>query len=236
MRMSSVFNNKLIDILPPNMQDSYTEAMGYAIDREYVKLAKYIKTVLILGDIGNATEHTLDAMALDIMPLDYDVTLPYSTKLNLFKENVYRNKFTKGTATTVERGVSILYGSSSVTEWFEATPPLEPYTFKVRALANQNGDSLLEYYQKITDVVAKTKNVRSHLAGIEFVIKTPKPTAYVGTHTTVAQRITIGPYIPPPVKIKGNVHPYLFMKTGQKITIGGEAPTGNSASLTLDIK
>ena len=38
--MSNIYNNKSIDILPPNMQDSYSEAMGYAVDCECIKLAK----------------------------------------------------------------------------------------------------------------------------------------------------------------------------------------------------
>lgn len=215
--MSKINNNRLIDILPPNMTDDTIKALSFAIDKQHLKLANTVKKAIVLGDISKVDARTLDAISLDMGVDEYDVALPYQTKLELFKENVYRNKFTKGTAKTVARAVDILYGGAEVLEWYDTD--LDPYEFKVKVKAQPDTQNMEQLLNKITTVVNKAKNVRSHLAGITLYIPTTAP-IYTAMHHTVATRISIAPYLPhdlvtPPSAVSTGA----FVKTGMRITI-----------------
>ncbi len=71
----------------------------------------------------------------------------------------------KGTIGAVTRGLGALGLPVRVQEWFNQTPPGEPYTFRLLLDVDQSPLRQIDLV-KILDVVATVKNLRSHLEGV----------------------------------------------------------------------
>lgn len=212
---------RLIEILPPNMKDDNIKALCFAIDKEFNKLINHISKAKILCDINNVDENTLDYMALDLKVKCYDEKLSYEKKLALFKENVYKSKFTMGTAFTVSNILSVLYGGAQVVEWFEDNKEAYTFMLRVKSPKIESQEDFLNYYNEMVLKTNEIKNARSQLSKIVMYIH-DKANVYIGSYTTIANHIKILPYMPSPIKVEGKVNSYVYTKTGQTLLIKGK--------------
>lgn len=71
-------------------------------------------------------------------------------------------KRVKGTIGAVRDAIRALGASARVQEWFNQIPPAAPYTYRLHLEVDQIGYDL-ELLQRLLRVVARTKNLRSHL-------------------------------------------------------------------------
>lgn len=69
----------------------------------------------------------------------------------------------KGTKASIEAIIAALGGNIVIREWFEQTPPKDPYTFDIVLTASENGQSAsADFIQSLIDEVGRTKPARSH--------------------------------------------------------------------------
>lgn len=81
-----------------------------------------------------------------------------------------RIKRMKGTYGAVQRALAVLGLPARVQEWFQQSPPADPYTFRIRIESEQIGFNAYQLAQ-VRRVVERYKNVRSHLTGIDIDIR-----------------------------------------------------------------
>lgn len=96
----------------------------------------------------------------------------------------------KGTVGAVKTAIGALGLDAKLTEWFEEVPQAAPYTFYVTVTVDQIGLPTLSLYRSIIDTANSTKNVRSHMTGIEIEALT-SGTEYLGAVACSGDTVTI---------------------------------------------
>lgn len=74
----------------------------------------------------------------------------------------------KGTAGALRAGLSGIGYAADVVEWFEETPPADPYTFAISLEVDQVGIGTIDELGVIGEVAEAYKNARSHFAGLSI--------------------------------------------------------------------
>lgn len=95
----------------------------------------------------------------------------------------------KGTIGAVKTALAALGFQSTVVEWFQESPPGDPYTFRIKIDADQVGADQPSL-ARITSVLNSAKNLRSHLTTINLDV-TSKSTVVCALVTGVGSEITI---------------------------------------------
>jgi len=163
LRMSDLYNTRLIDLIPPNMRnDPDILAACEMEDRSFFSIANMSKKVLILPNVDELDESVLDNLSWQLNVDFYEAGLSIEKKRNLIK-NAVNFHMSKGTAGAVEDMLSIVFDKSYVEEWFDYGG--EPYMFKIRTTDFVSQ----EKYEKFKKVVQTVKNTRSHLES--FIIE-----------------------------------------------------------------
>jgi P2-related tail formation protein len=154
--------------LPPNLQTTEYECLGYAIDRQMEKFVGLARRLTIWSDIDNANAGCLDQMAMTIKAPYYKSEYDEATKRALIKSAV-ETKRLAGTKRAVELLLSKAYNDSTYTPWYEYGD--DPYYFKVTT------DEAMS--QDIADLFAtalgSTKAVRSRIRSVEVRRTTDQP-------------------------------------------------------------
>ncbi len=99
----------------------------------------------------------------------------------------------KGTIGAVKDALAALGIFVEVREWFQQTPPGDPYTFTLYVEANQTPVSL-EGIRTVTGVVNASKNLRSHLAEIRVRART-EARVYVGVVAGLGSELTLTNFV-----------------------------------------
>lgn len=175
--MYSLYNAKLMDLIPPNLRDDPDmKAASQMEDKAFFLLMDKVRKVLILPNLDELDDNTLDHLAWQMNVDFYEMDLPIDKKVGLI-QNAILFKIRKGTAGAVEDILSVVFDKSSVKEWFEYDG--EPYMFKITTT-----DFVSEgKYQSLKTVMNTVKNTRSHLES--FIIERTKTTNLyflAGTH------------------------------------------------------
>jgi phage tail P2-like protein len=77
----------------------------------------------------------------------------------------------KGTIGAVRAALAALGIQIDVVEWFQESPPGDPYTFRLSVGIDQDGVSQ-QQYARILSVVNSSKNLRSHMTSVDVEIAT----------------------------------------------------------------
>lgn len=134
--MADIFNVSLLDVLPPNLaRDPNVIAMSKAIDDELQAINNLIYKTEIYSVVDNLDSVVLDHLAWQWNADTWRDSWPVSLKRSVFK-SIIRTKRIKGTRAAVEDVVNSLGGEVNITEWFETSPPGEPYTASIVASIN----------------------------------------------------------------------------------------------------
>lgn len=184
--MKSLYNAKLIDLIPPNLRtDPDLIAACEMEDKSFFALANLSEKVLILPNIDNLDEAVLDHLSWQLNVDFYEADLLLETKRGLIK-NAINFHMSKGTAGAVEDMLSVVFDTSLIEEWFDYGG--DPFMFKIKTTDTVDQDK----YDKFKKVVNTVKNSRSHLES--FIIERQEElslSAAVVIHT--ARKITILP-------------------------------------------
>lgn len=105
------------------------------------------------------------AMAVD----EWDDTWPANTKRDVIAQSL-QVKRVKGTYGSVQSAIEAMGLPARVQEWYQQAPAADPYTFRLVIEADQTGFNQ-QQIGSVRSVVAKTKNLRSHLDGIDLSMR-----------------------------------------------------------------
>lgn len=96
----------------------------------------------------------------------------------------------KGTVGAITSALNALGLGLVLTEWFNMNPPGAPYTFSVSMNVSQS-DITQAQLQQAQNVIASTKNLRSHLTGLTITLQSQASVYHAGA-CGFGNTITIG--------------------------------------------
>lgn len=201
---------RLIDLQTSAMQrDSTTRALCNTLDVQLDNTSNEVKNALIYPGIDRLKNEVLDELAWQFDVSGYSVLLSLEQKIKLVKNAIKVHRYA-GTAYAVKSALSSIYQNAWIEEWFESNGI--PYTFKafVNYLGDTQNDNMQSVRNRIIDVIKQTKNERSKLTSVCFVLQN-KANVKVGTYHSIATSIIIAPY-----KVE-NIKQALTLKTGAKM-------------------
>ncbi|MEE1886224.1 phage tail protein I [Pseudomonas carassii] len=106
----------------------------------------------------------------------------------------------KGTPGSLAKALAPLGYGVEVREWWQMTPPGEPYTFEVTLVATDKPVTP-ESYERAEHTALQYKNLRSHLTRVSAVSE-QRTTIRLAATTASGDDCTVWPYSPPPVKLE----------------------------------
>ncbi|EGP3689405.1 TPA: phage tail protein I [Escherichia coli] len=158
--MADIFNVSLLDVLPPNLaRDPNVIAMSKAIDDELQAINNLIYKTEIYSVVDNLDSVVLDHLAWQWNADTWRDSWPVSLKRSVFK-SIIRTKRIKGTRAAVEDVVNSMGGEVNITEWFETSPPGEPYTASIVASIN-SFDGAVPSKEMLEDTLRSIKSAKS---------------------------------------------------------------------------
>lgn len=150
----------------------------------------------------------------------WDSTWTDQEKRDVIKASLEVHKH-KGTISAIDRALKPLGYLIEVIEWWEETPPAEPYTFKI-VMGTANKPVSEELYKKAERIVLTYKNLRSHLRAL--TIKTEvRGRVYAGAAVIDGQDTTVYPYQLRELESTGRLY---FAAAGQDVTSTTIYPAG----------
>lgn len=115
-------------------------------------------------------------------------------KRQAIKDSFFVHKH-KGTIGAVKSALASLGFDARIQEWFNRTPVGAPYTFTLLIDVNQEGATQVSF-QNLMEVVARSKNLRSHLEDIEMTVTTVAGPR-LGVIACIGQQITLSNFEAP---------------------------------------
>lgn len=179
-------------LLPPNLQDTQTRALGAAWDKAFRKLVNYAERVsMTFAFVMELDEEMADhlCLSLDIKGYKADLSLQ---KKRLLIRSALLNYSRMGTKAALEDAVGIIHGGTTVQENWEYGG--QPYFFRVAVDAGQ--EKVAENpVGRLLDTIMEYKNARSWLQGITVDVIEPGST-YIGALPEMGTMLVIDPYRP----------------------------------------
>ncbi len=126
------------------------------------------------------------ALSVDTWEEDW----PEHVKRQVVASAVYVHRY-KGTPAGIQAALKALDLGVTISEWFEHGG--EPYTFKADVMVTTRGLTEQEF-QDIADVIAATKNARSHLSQLRVYL-TSVGTPFFAAATVIGERIDVYPWV-----------------------------------------
>nr|WP_302600032.1 phage tail protein I [uncultured Cellulosilyticum sp.] len=141
------------DLLPISIShDANIQAACQSLDQELGKLRSCIDTLSILPNITNASEEIVDLLALQFDVPHYEESLSIDKKRELVKKAIAWHK-KKGTVGAVEEIVSLIFGESTIEEWYEYGG--KPHHFRITTTNISVDDSFIERFKIATEKVKR---------------------------------------------------------------------------------
>jgi phage tail P2-like protein len=173
-------------LLPPN---------ATSLERALEEAAARMSDVPVaVGDLWNPSTCPSSLLPWLAWALSVDAWDPAWTETQ--KRQAIRAAFLvhrhKGTAGAVKRALAALGYDTAVVEWFQESPPADPYTFAVEAQIDERGISA-ELYDELERIALETKNARSHLTRVSLIGKLPSAWRFHGA-TVAAETVEVLPY------------------------------------------
>lgn len=195
-------NINLLDLQTNYMkQDKTTQAICYALNKQFRKLSQEIKSVSIYSRLNELFEPLIDELAWQMHVDFYDYSLSLDKKVELIKNSLRLHKI-KGTPAAVEEAASTVFGRTKLEEWFEYGG--EPFFFRVNVEVTEQGASP-ENLKKLDLLINEYKNKRSWLEKVN-IFMTLKCKMYFASCMNTGEEIIVYPWSPKNVQSKGNVN------------------------------
>ena len=137
--------------LSPNLQDSDTEALSYAVDRQIKNLLEVAKKLNVWGNLNGLDPKYYDLIAMSINVPAYRSEYTPEQKINLIK-NGLSAYYSLGTRLAVEGVLSSLFGDFEYVPWWEYNG--DPYHFKVRSDDQRTFDTEEQFVRMLRRVKA----------------------------------------------------------------------------------
>lgn len=164
--MINFLESNVVDILPEGIKkEPMVMALGYAINKQIVKIIDQSKLISIYGTIDELPDKILDLLAIEMRSQYYNSNLPIATKRDILKKTMVWH-YHAGTLSAVQELVEFVWGHNiKIKEWFEFKG--DPYTFQIELfdLDNIMDDQMMADF---IEALRKVKNTRSWLKTIIF--------------------------------------------------------------------
>lgn len=204
----------LNDLLNANITNNEDiKYLAEALSLELQNITKDIDRLLILVDIDNQNEETIDLLAWQFHVDFYEpLGMDLEKKKKLVKNSLKTHR-QKGTKAAIFNMISILYTEKcKISEWFEFDG--DPYTFRINI---ENESVSAEDMKNIMKIVDEYKSCRSHLEKIVFNKFTDLSlfAGFVGKKKTIFSI----PYVNSENSAFVNTHIGLVIKSKKKFSI-----------------
>lgn len=134
---------------------------------------------------------------------DWNNNWTEAEKRAVIKNSLYVHKH-KGTLAAIKRAVEPLGYIIRIVEWWEDTPPAEPYTFRLEVgLLDKGVDETI--YDQFETLIESNKNLRSHMKSLTIKSEI-NGTAYLGAAMVTGCITTVYPYIASDISSTGGVY------------------------------
>lgn len=203
-------------LLPPNLQDVQTRALGAAWDQAFRKLVDYTERVsMTFAFVMELDEEMADhlCLSLDIKGYKADLSLQ---KKRLLIRSALLNYSRMGTKAALEDAVGIIHGGTTVQENWEYGGL--PYYFQVAVDAGQERVTV-NPVDRLLDTIMEYKNVRSWLQGITVDVIEPG-SIYTGALPEVGTMLVIDPYRAREMVVDGKALYHAMGMHGAQLIIG----------------
>lgn len=203
-------------LLPPNLQDVQTRALGAAWDQAFRKLVDYAERVsMTFAFVMELDEEMADhlCLSLDIKGYKADLSLQ---KKRLLIRSALLNYSRMGTKAALEDAVGIIHGGTTVQENWEYGG--QPYFFRVVVDAAQERVTV-NPMDRLLDTIMEYKNVRSWLQGITVDVIEPG-SIYTGALPEVGTMLVIDPYRAREMVVDGKALYHAMGMHGAQLIIG----------------
>lgn len=214
--MIDLQNIKLCSLLPPNIQDAKTRALGAAWDLQYRKLIQMaLRASMVFAFVMELDEEMADhlCLSLDIKGYKADLSLQ---KKRLLIRSALLNYSRMGTKAALEDAVGIIHGGTTVQENWEYGG--QPYFFRVAVDASQERVTV-NPVDRLLDTIMEYKNVRSWLQGITVDVIEPG-SIYTGALPEVGTMLVIDPYRAREMVVDGKALYHAMGMHGAQLIIG----------------
>lgn len=157
-------NRPLVDTLPQGIgQDEAIKKLAISAGGVFSKTEADVDIILLLANIDKMGDALLDTLAWQYHVDFYEVNASLTEKRHMVKESIKVHRI-KGTPQAIEAACKSRAKEIEVKEWFEYGG--EPYHFRVVIVDGDLSDE--DSLAKTSDIVEKTKNVRSWNDGVIY--------------------------------------------------------------------
>lgn len=195
------------DLLPPN-----ATAQERALSEATARLSDVPLLVRESWNPDTCPAELLPWLAWAFSVDEWDTTWTEQEKRDVIKASLDVHKH-KGTIGAIDRALKPLGYLIEVVEWWEETPPAEPYTFKI-VMGTDSKPISEELYSKAERIVLQYKNLRSHLRALT-IKTTVRGQVFLGAALADGADTTIYPYAIGEVESIGQL---FFGSAGQDVT------------------
>ena len=191
--MISLDQLKLLPTVSPAIgRDAFAQAFLKAVEKELLLAYEESRKLILLENLEEQCDTTLDHLARHYHVDFYDDTLTRKQKIALIRNSRVAHMY-KGTKYAVELAFESLGLVGKAVEWWEEEDPKErvPGTFRmVIDVKSEITNNLLTQFDRLA---CAYKNMRSHLRRVELQMKIHHE-LFVGTISTAGETITVYPH------------------------------------------
>jgi len=177
------------DLLPPSARPQ-ARALSLAIARA----GEVTTPVRTLHDADTCPAALLPWLAWAESVDEWDTAWTEARKRSAMKASRAIHE-RKGTVGAMRRAVDALGYDIDITEWFQRTPPADPYTFGALIVVDQEPLANEAAFAQIINVANAAKNLRSHMTGVDIKALTAC-TYFAAACLSVGEVITIAAEAP----------------------------------------
>ena len=172
-------------LLPPN-----STALELAIESSMAIAFDHAVAIDHLWSADDCPIELLPYLAWALSVDTWNTDWPEHVKRQVVASAVYVHRF-KGTPAGIKAALKALDLGVTISEWFDHGG--DPYTFKADVMVTTRGLTDREF-QDIIDVIAATKNARSHLSQLRVYLSTAADT-FLASASVTGERIDIQPWV-----------------------------------------
>lgn len=175
--MISFKDADLTAVLPSNLTQIETQALGEAIKRGLIQVQKYSKTISLYGAIPELSDEVLNLLAIELRTQYYDPLASRKIREEMVRKTIAWY-LRGGTGSVLTEYLAALYQGGRLEEWYSYGG--KPYYFKAIVDLELDDEIPLGAGRQIVEKINAYKNVRSWLEALSFHIgvEIPVPVKY----------------------------------------------------------
>ncbi|BDA11936.1 phage tail protein I [Aeromonas caviae] len=186
----------MTDLLPPSA--TQTERKLAAVNAKACDLP--VDVLRTLWNPHTCPVWRLPSLAAERSVDRWDENWPEATKRKVIANAPFVHRH-KGTVGAIRRAVEPLGYLIRVLHWYQENPNAEPGTFKLDVGVLDTGITEL-MYAELERLIDDAKGLTRHLTGLAISMETRGP-LYVGAACYLGDELTIYPYTPETIEIRG---------------------------------